>query len=95
MPDSVVPETRALPYGAEEGGEFRYPWDHPRLVEVQLADDTDRHDDLYFEKERLLSRCERPFDVAGPALFLEDSLGGDGASLPRAGRAADISTIEK
>lgn len=95
MPDSVASEARALPYGAEEGGEFRYSWEHPRLVEVQLVDDTDRHDDLYFEKERLLSRCERPFDVAGPALFLEDSLGGDGASLPRAGRAADISTIEK
>ena len=25
MPDSVASEVRALPYGAEEGGEFRYP----------------------------------------------------------------------
>lgn len=43
MPAPVVPEVRALPYGAEEGGEFRYSWEHPRLVEVQLVDDTDRH----------------------------------------------------
>ena len=83
MPAPVESEVRALPYGAEEGGEFRYAWEHPRLVEVQLVDDTDRHDDLYFEKERLLSRCERPFDVAGPALFLEDSLGGEGVAFFR------------
>lgn len=43
MPDSVASEVRALLYGAEEGGEFRYAWEHPRLVEVQLVDDTDRH----------------------------------------------------
>jgi len=43
MPAPVESEVRALPYGAEEGGEFRYAWEHPRLVEVQLVDDTDRH----------------------------------------------------
>ena len=78
---AVAPD-RPSPFGAE-GGEFRYSWEHPRLVEVQLVDNTDRHDDLYFEKERLLSRCERPFDVAGPALFLEDSLGGEGVAFFR------------
>ena len=75
----------ANPEQGTEGGEFRYPWEHPRLVEVQLADDTDRHDELYFEKEYLLSRCEMPFDVSGPALFLEDSLGGDGVAFFRQG----------
>ena len=73
----------ALRCGAVESGEFRYQWEHPRLVEVQLADDTDRHDELCFEKELLLSRCEKPFDVTAPALFLEDSLTGEGIAFFR------------
>ncbi len=63
--------------------EFAYPWAHPRLVIVQLMDDTDAHDELYFEKEYLLSRCEKPFDVTAPAIFIEDSLGGDGMAFFR------------
>jgi hypothetical protein len=74
----------ALTCGAADSGVYPYSWDHPRLVEVQLMDDTDRHDELYFEKEYLLSRCEKPFDVSAPALFIEDSLTGEG--LPSSAR---------
>ena len=56
---------------------------HPRLVVIQLMDDTDHHDELYFEKEYLLSRCEKPFDVSAPAIFLEDAIGGDGVAFFR------------
>ena len=62
---------------------FAYPWAHPRLVVVQLMDDTDAHDELYFEKEFLLSRCEKPFGVSAPAIFIEDSLSGDGMAFFR------------
>ena len=73
----------ALSCAAADSGVYSYSWDHPRLVEVQLMDDTDRHDELYFEKEYLLSRCEKPFDVSAPALFIEDSLTGEGVAFFR------------
>ena len=62
---------------------FSYAWEHPRLIFVQMMDDTDVHDELYFEKEYLLSRCESPFPVAAPALFVEDSLSGEGMAFFR------------
>lgn len=65
------------------GGDFSYVWEHPRLVVVQLADATDRHDELRFETEYLLSRCEQPFEVAAPVLFVEDSLTGEGRAFFR------------
>ena len=63
--------------------DFSYAWEHPRLVAVRLQDDTDHHDDLWFETEYLLSRCEAPFDVSAPALFIEDSLSGEGMAFFR------------
>lgn len=73
----------ALSCAAADSEVYSYLWNHPRLVEVQLMDDTDRHDELYFEKEYLLSRCEKPFDVSAPALFIEDSLTGEGIAFFR------------
>lgn len=73
----------ALSCAAADSEVYSYSWNHPRLVEVQLMDDTDRHDELYFEKEYLLSRCEKPFDVSAPALFIEDSLTGEGIAFFR------------
>ena len=69
--------------GGQDAKEFRYDWTHPRLVVVQLMDDTDHHDELYFESEYLLSRCEKPFEVSAPALFVEDSLTGSGMAFFR------------
>jgi alpha-galactosidase len=63
--------------------DLAYSWAHPRLVVVQLMDDTDRHNELYFEREYLLSRCEKPFEVSAPALFVEDSLCGEGVAFFR------------
>lgn len=63
--------------------EFSYSWSHPRLIVVQLVDETDMHDELYFEKEYLLSRCEKTFDVSAPAVFIEDSLTGEGMAFFR------------
>jgi len=56
---------------------------HPRLVIVQLQDATDEHDELVFETEYLLSANEKPFDVAAPAVFWEDSLTGCGRAYFR------------
>ena len=89
-----VRNIRGLPRGVVRGephldpppvaeDSFAYAWDHPRLVVVRLQDDTDRHDDLWFETEYLLSRCEAPFDVSAPAMFIEDSIGGDGMAFFR------------
>ena len=63
--------------------EFSYSWVHPQLIVVQLMDSTDVHDELYFEKEFLLSRCEKAFDVSAPAIFIEDSLSGNGMAFFR------------
>ena len=73
----------ASPAEAAAVQDLAYSWVHPRLVVVQLMDDTDRHNELYFEREYLLARCEKPFEVSAPALFVEDALGGDGVAFFR------------
>lgn len=56
---------------------------HPRLIVVRLQDDTDSHNELVFETEYLLAANEKPFDVAAPAIFWEDSLTGRGRAYFR------------
>ena len=59
------------------------PTVHPRVVIVRLQDDTDSHNELVFETEYLLAANEKPFDVAAPAIFWEDSLTGRGRAYFR------------
>ena len=56
---------------------------HPRLVILRLQDDTDHHNELVFETEYLMMANEKPFDVAAPAVFWEDSLTGKGRAYFR------------
>jgi len=56
---------------------------HPRLVIVQMQDDTDNHGELVFSKEYLLAANEKPFDVTAPAVFWEDALTGEGRAFFR------------
>ena len=66
-----------------EDAVFAWKWAHPRLTVVRLQDRTDRHNELYFETEYLLSRNEAAFDVSAPALFVEDSATGEGRAFFR------------
>ncbi len=68
-------------WGADET--FAWKWEHPRLTVVTLQDQTDRHNELYFESEYLLARNEAAFDVSAPAVFLEDALTGEGVAFFR------------
>lgn len=56
---------------------------HPRVVIVRLQDATDSHNELVFETEYLLAANEKPFDIAAPAIFWEDSLTGRGRAYFR------------
>lgn len=60
-----------------------FTWTHPLLTIVTLADATDEHSELYFEKEYLLSRCETSFDITAPVVFVEDTLTGEGVAMFR------------
>ena len=62
-----------------------YEWTHPRFVEVQLVDATDSHNELYFEREYLLLSNESPITNAAPAVFIEDSVTGEGFACLRLG----------
>lgn len=66
-----------------EDAVFAWKWAHPRLTVVRLQDRTDRHNELYFETEYLLSRNEAAFDVSAPALFVEDAATGEGRAFLR------------
>ena len=59
-----------------EDAVFAWKWAHPRLTVVRLQDRTDRHNELYFETEYLLSQNEAAFDVSAPALFVQDTATG-------------------
>ena len=64
---------------------FTYTWTHSRFIEVQLADATDVHNELYFEREFLLLPNESPITNSAPVTFIEDSMTGNGLAYLRLG----------
>ncbi len=73
-----------------EADAFSWTAPHVRVLELSLMDQTDRHNELYREREWLLWPDEAPFSMACPALAVEDALTGRGrvflrlAPLPHA-----------
>lgn len=72
------------------------PWtcEHPRVTVVRLQDRTDQHNELYFETEYLLLRNEAPFDVSAPAIFVEDSMTGEGTAYFRVAPLPDSRPVK-
>ena len=54
---------------------------HLRVNEIELMDQTDRHDELFFEREWLLMLNEAGFDIRGCVLNVEDMISGCGAAF--------------
>ena len=54
---------------------------HLRVNEIELMDQTDRHDELFFEREWLLMQNEAGFDIKGCVLNVEDMISGCGAAF--------------
>ncbi|MDA3923968.1 MAG: alpha-galactosidase [Kiritimatiellae bacterium] len=54
---------------------------HLRVNEIELMDQTDRHDELVFEREWLLMLNEAGFDIKGCVLNVEDMMSGCGAAF--------------
>ena len=70
-------------------------WPHTRFVEMQLADATDRHDELFFAKEVLVSRNEAPITNAAPVVCLENTLTGEGFACLRVGPLPYVRTDKR
>ena len=70
-------------------------WPHTRFVEMQLADATDRHDELFFAKEILVSRNEAPITNAAPVVCLENTLTGEGFACLRVGPLPYVRTDKR
>ncbi len=56
---------------------------HLRVNEIELMDQTDRHDELLFEREWLLMSNEAAFEIRGCVLNVEDVITGCGVALIR------------
>lgn len=67
--------------GADIVREWTYR--HPRFVEVRLMDATDRHNELYHEREYLLFGNEEKFSGSAPVVYLEDAATGSGTVFVR------------
>lgn len=102
LPDGAVvwtfPEFHGMILEAAESGEtdeFVWPWRHVRVIEISMMDQTDRHNDLLAERERLLWAREAAYTLTCPAVAVEDALTGEGrvflrlAPLPHARRKVE------